>query len=332
MMVGVVGSLLFALASSYVTLAVGRALLGIGMAGVMVGGLKALSQWYPTDRFATAMGLLTGFGLLGALLSATPLAWLNDMIGWRAVFAAGAGAIALSALLLVLLTRNAPPGPEGAPAWAHKKRGANHLPRILQSLDFWRIALPVAIMAGAGAAFRGLWAGPYLYDIFQLPALQTGHLLLLLGVGASIGSIFGGWLVDRWGANQVLLLTVTLHPVCLGLLSLQPPLAVTACAYGLLGLSSASVLTLLTQARRLFPETLTGQVLSMLNLLGFGGAFLLQWWIGVVVDRFPSTAAGHYEPQAYTVVLLFLMAISILSFTLYLPRLWPTRRTNTALS
>ncbi len=58
------GSLLFAGAHSLWTLSAGRALMGAGMAGVLMGGLKALSQWYTRERFATASALLIGVGTL----------------------------------------------------------------------------------------------------------------------------------------------------------------------------------------------------------------------------------------------------------------------------
>ena len=110
MLVGVVGSLIFAIAPSFGILAVGRALIGVGMAGILMGSLKVFSQWFSAERFATVSGLLVGIGSSGALIAATPLAWLNSTIGWRAVFVAGAAITALVAVSIVLWTRNTPPG------------------------------------------------------------------------------------------------------------------------------------------------------------------------------------------------------------------------------
>ena len=90
MLVGAAGSVIFALAPNFALLALGRALIGMGMAGILMGSLKIFSQWFPAHRFATMSGLLVGIGALGALAAATPLAWLNDAIGWRAVFGLGA--------------------------------------------------------------------------------------------------------------------------------------------------------------------------------------------------------------------------------------------------
>ena len=88
MLAAAAGSLLTASADGFVTLAIGRALIGVGMAGVLMGALKAFSAWFAPRRFATVSGVFVGLGSLGALGATTPLAVLADAIGWRGVFVA----------------------------------------------------------------------------------------------------------------------------------------------------------------------------------------------------------------------------------------------------
>lgn len=52
MLFGALGSLIFALAPSLGALALGRALIGVGMAGVLMGSLKAFSRWLTYTRFS----------------------------------------------------------------------------------------------------------------------------------------------------------------------------------------------------------------------------------------------------------------------------------------
>ena len=109
MFVGVGGSLVFAVAPSFGVLALGRALIGMGMAGVLMGSMKIFSQWFPARRFATVSGLLVGIGSVGALVAATPLALLNAVrLAFGLFF--GAALTALIAAAIMLWTRNAPPG------------------------------------------------------------------------------------------------------------------------------------------------------------------------------------------------------------------------------
>jgi MFS family permease len=60
MLAGAAGALVFASATTFATLTLGRALLGLGFAGVLVGSLQAFGAWFPERRFATVSGLLVG--------------------------------------------------------------------------------------------------------------------------------------------------------------------------------------------------------------------------------------------------------------------------------
>ena len=60
MLVAAAGSLVFAAATGFAGLALGRALIGVGMAGVLMGAFKVFGQWFSARRYATASGLLVG--------------------------------------------------------------------------------------------------------------------------------------------------------------------------------------------------------------------------------------------------------------------------------
>jgi predicted MFS family arabinose efflux permease len=322
MSIAVIGSLVFAFGSSFVVLALGRILLGIGLAGILMGGIKALSEWFPQARFASITGLLTGIGSLGGLVSTSPMAWLNEQVGWRSVFIGGALLTALSLTYILIGTCDRPlDTPPQSP-----KDAENHLRDIFGSISFWRIAAPVIWVGGVGTAFRALWAGPYLYDIYALPAIATGNLLLLMGIGGIAGSILLGWLVDRFGAVRVVVTCTLILIACQILLASQSSLLIVAFVYLLMGFAGSFPVALLAQARHIFPAHMRGQAFSMLNMTAFAGTFLLQWWMGEIVAFFPATVVGHSSPQAYTVVLSITAAGSVLALFCYLPLLWSQRK------
>lgn len=319
MLAAVVGSVLFALASSFGVLAVGRALIGAGMAGVLMGSLKAFSRWFPPHRFATVSGLLVGIGSSGALIAATPLAWLNDTVGWRAVFWAGALITGLVSLAVMLWTRNGPPSSEDMEA----SSAGGSLGAIFSDGHFWRIAPLNFFMAGSLLAFQGLWAGPYLFDIYRLNNIAAGNILLLLSVGATIGFAASGWLADRLGLTRVILISSLIFILTQLGLAMHPPLGVVGILYALFGFCGAFNIMLLAHARQIFPTLMTGQAITAVNLFGIGGTFLLQWWIGLIIGRFAVDAAGHYPPIAYTTALLF----TTVGTGLTLIRYWPLTQT-----
>ena len=56
MIVAGVGALVFALGEHPWTLLTGRALIGIGAAGALMSGLKALTEWFPKERLSLLNG------------------------------------------------------------------------------------------------------------------------------------------------------------------------------------------------------------------------------------------------------------------------------------
>lgn len=318
MLAGVGGSLVFAAAPSFPVLALGRALIGVGMAGILMGALKAFSQWFPAERFAALSGLLTGLGSSGALVASVPLAWLNAQVGWRGVFAGGALAILAVAAAIVLWTRNAPTG--GA---APKSAGgaASGFRAVFADRRFWRIAPLIFFTNGTVLAFQGLWAGPYLYDVLGLDKDLAGPVLFLVSLGVTAGFVSSGWLAARFGLARVVVVGAA---VCIASqvgLALRPALPVVAGLYLLFGVFGGFSIMLLVQPRLVFPTHLTGRAVTATNLFAIGGTFLLQWWMGLIIGRFPADAAGHYPPGAYAAALLFTAAGTLAVLLWYLPML-----------
>jgi predicted MFS family arabinose efflux permease len=316
MAVGVLGSLIFGLAASFGILAIGRALIGIGMAGILMGSLKVFSQWFSPQRFATVSGLLVGIGSSGALIAATPLAWLNNTWGWRTVFVNGAVIVALVALSIVVWTRNTPPGV----AWTGGQVSGVSLDKIFKDRRFWHIAPLNFFMAGTLLAVQGLWAGPFLFDVLRLSDLQVGNLLLLMGIGSTLGFSMSGWLADRLGLSRVVIVSGLIFVLTQFILILRPPsVSAISVVYVLFGFAGAFNIMLLAHARQIFPNHMTGQVVSAVNLFGIGGTFLLQWWLGLIIGFYPVESGGHYPPQAYTAAFLFTTIGTLLTLVWYFP-------------
>jgi MFS family permease len=315
LLIGVAGSLLFAAAPSLPVLTLGRGLMGIGMASILMGSLKAFSQWYPPERFATMSGLLMGIGSLGAFFAATPLAWLNGQFGWRAVFVAMALVAFGVALMIAVYGRN-PPVEVDIPLSETRPGGVR---QVLGDRRFWRIIPASLFVAGTGFAFQGLWAGPYLFDNYGLNQVEVGNTLSFIALGSTIGALSSGWLADRFDLVRMIALDLTLFILAQLALAFHPSLAVIGVLFFLLGFTAASTILIFAHVRRLFPDELTGQALSTTNLFMFAGIFLLQGLIGVVIGLFAVDADGSSPARAYTIALLMTAFFNVLAVVIYFP-------------
>jgi MFS family permease len=298
MLVGAMGSLLFATGHAFAQVALGRALIGMGMAGVYMGSLKVFSRWFSLRRFATVSGFLVAFGSLGALSAAAPLARMAGVFGWRAVFLLGALAVVASALAVALVVRNAPPGA------ALREHGTEHgsIVQVFRNRTFIRIACADFFLVGTFLAAQGLWAGPFLYDVMGYTRNQAGTTLLFISLGALTGYPFSGWLAERFGMARVVVVGMTAFLLSqVGfLLAGRAGLGWLVCAcFFVFGLGGSANILLLAHSRAVFPTAMTGRAVTGVNFFGMGGVAVLQWTMGVIIGSFAHDAAGRYPFAAF---------------------------------
>ena len=328
MMVAVPGCMVFALGQSFGALALGRALIGFGMAGILMGAYMAFGRWFPARRFATVSGALMAVGSLGGLSAAAPLAWLTQTYGWRVVFLVAAVIVVGSALSIALATRGwrstqvdrvhvsagtapaDPPGPR--PGFG----------QVFGDIRFWRIAPMYFFMPGVVMATQGLWAGPLLFDVFRFSPLQGGSYLMLISVGLAFGYVVSGWLGDRLGPGRVVFVAAALFIVVqvgLILLTRHPSIAWVPRLYFSYGFTAGFQVLLLVHARSVFAPSLTGRAITGVNMFGFLGAAAMQWSMGLIIGTFGKDAQGHYPPEAYLAALCLTAGGLLLALLWYAP-------------
>ncbi len=317
MLAGVLGSLIFAAADSFGLLALGRALIGLGMAGILMGALKAFSGWFSPQRFATISGVFLALGASGALLATTPLAWLNGLFGWRLVFVIAAVITLISALAIMIFSRNAPerdPNPTSQGGFLE----------IFSKLQFWRIALLNFALVGSMFAYQSLWAGPFLTEALGLAEIAAANLLLVLSTGVVGGYLIAGWLADRFGLALTLSINTAvfiLVQVLLALFRSTWPTWLLLPLFASFGLFGAFAVLCLAQARAVFPLSMTGRAVTAVNLLGIGGSALMQWGLGLLISSFAVSEAGIYPPVAYSSAFWLTSGLTTLALVFYLPML-----------
>ena len=281
MLVSVAGSLVFATATSVAALTWGRALMGLGTAGILMGGLKALSTWFDVRRFAFVSGALVAIGSSGGLLAATPLAWMTEAWGWRTVFVMGAGALLLSASMLAIWGRAGAQRAATAPGDSPGGFGT-----IFASGRFWQIAFLAMATTGVGFAYQSLWAGPYLREGIGLSTIAAGNVLLAFGIGVSVGYLALGSIGERFGTARTAFaagVVFALMQVLLGMLP-APGAGLLLLIFLVLGAASSASGLLYSLARSLFPLALTGRAVTAVNLVIFAGGFALQGSLGLWLE------------------------------------------------
>jgi MFS family permease len=306
------GALVFGLAEGFAMLTLGRALIGLGVAGGLMGAIKAYTLWFPPSRLATLTGLHIAVGGIGGLTATAPVEAMLGPFGWRALFYGLAALSAIAALLIVTIVPEKKLPGEGDSLG----RQAAAFRIIFASGTFWRIAAPLVLTHAVYQALQGLWLAPWMYDVAGFDRATVARHLLYGATAYAVGSVFFGAASDRLARHGVSHLTVyklgmVLTLAMFGLLAagVTKGLLVTVSVYGFCSISAALAYAILTTR---FAHGMAGRVNTAANLLMFLGSFLVQWGIGAVLRLYPVRDGG-YAPDGYATAFAILGVMQLVA-------------------
>jgi MFS family permease len=308
------GALLFAGAQEPWMITAAMALIGAGCAPVLMAPLFIFAHIYPPARFAVLASWFVAIGSAGNVIGAAPLARAAEAYGWRGVMV-GLGLITILVALSVLcLVRD----PERS---AEAKAGGSGFGGYLELMRMpvlWAIIPLTAINYAPAAGIRGLWAGPYLADVYGADTLVIGQVTLFMALGMIAGSFLYGPLDTVFGTRKwVAVGGNVISLAALAFFALNPATTIPTATLTLIiiGIFGMSYGMLMAHARAFFPPHLTGRGVTLMNFYSIGGVALLQFATGGIVTA--SQVPG--EPgAAYGALFAFYAVTLAISLAIYL--------------
>lgn len=308
------GAFLFSFASEPWMITAAMALIGIGCAPILMAALFIFARIYSMARFAVLASWLIAFGAVGNVIGASPLANAAEAFGWRGVIAALGIFTLLTAFAIFMLVKD-PDHPEGQPGGSTGLSGYIDLFRMRV---LWPIIPLTALNYAPAAGIRGLWAGPYLADVYGADALIIGEVTLFMALAIAAGSFIYGPLdtvfkTRKWVAvagNLAGLLAL----VYLALYTVTD-IAVVTLLFVVIGATGLGYGLLMAHARAFFPPHLVGRGVTLMNFFSVGGIGAMQFATGGVVTA--NNVPGAPE-AAYTALFTFYAAMLGLALLVYL--------------
>lgn len=311
------GVAIFALSDTLGGLAIGRALIGLGVSACLMASFKAFALWFPPERQASLTGWMMASGGLGALAASKPLEIAIGFTSWRAIALGLAVATVLVAALIWWRVPDAHGDRKGA-GFAEQLAGVRE---VFSSRHFWRYAPMGLMMTGGFMAVQGLWASRWM--MVQENMERTAVAVRLTWIS---GAMLVGFLVMGFFATRLVHRGVKLENVYRGamsaalasfaLISLLPGVAGDL-LWPLLGICFSLSNISYSLVSQSFPTALSGRANTALNLMVFVGAFGLQWGIGGLVDTLQTQGwATEAAFRAAFVTLLGAQALALLWFWL----------------
>ena len=313
-LVSAAGFALFALSNGLAGFAIARAIIGIGIAAALMAIIKVNTQWFTAAQVTTMTGLAMMVGSLGSVLTTAPVQAVLPLLGWRGVFWILCGASILSAIWIFLTVRDKP----AAGARRSLKTEGAVIGQILGSRLFWRFGPAASMLTILNFTYLGLWAGPWLRDVAGFDGTARANTLLLYALAMMAGGPVIGWAASRvqargWPLIMVpALCTTGLVAAQIGLM-LQPaaPILVNA-LWVMFAFCGAGGPTGYIAVGQMFPVEQTARVATAINALTLGCAFVLQAAIGAILDQWPRTASGGWDPHGYSAAMALSVGLQVL--------------------
>ena len=296
------GAVLFAVATSPIHVSLAMALIGVGCSPVLMASYFIFAREFPPAKFATLAAVMLGVGSVGNLVASYPTALAVEWFGWRATLV-GLAVISGAVAIGIWFTVQDPERVETE----HKGSVLD----LLKQPALWAI-LPLMLVAYApSGALRGLWAGPYLRDVFGLDTAQVGQATLVMGAAMIAGTFTYGPLdrlfkTRKWvifGGNVLSALTLVL--LCLWI---SDAIWLSVVLLAVIGFTGASFPVIMAHGRAFIPPHLVGRGVTLLNLFGIGGVGLAQFATG----RIHAAAVDMGPAAPYTAIFgFFAIAVAI---------------------
>ncbi|HWD82160.1 MAG TPA: MFS transporter, partial [Kribbella sp.] len=204
-------------------------LVGVGTGSMSMTFVATITGRWFVHRRGLVTGVLTAAGATGQLIFLPLIASLASHHGWRVPALVAAGAALAVVPLVLLFLRDYPSdvglraygAPEGSTAGqrvettgSSAKRALNALTMAMRRPAFWLLAGGFAI---CGASTNGLVGTHFVTAAHDhgMPATTAASLLALVGVFDVGGTIFSGYLTDRWDPRYLLIAYYTLRGLSL---------------------------------------------------------------------------------------------------------------------
>lgn len=198
------GSLLTAVSNSFAMALLGRFILGVGGAFIVVATASIIPQWFAPEDLGKAMGIYgTNMPIATILAFPTASALMLMFSNWRHPFYVGATLAAASAVIFPLVAK------EGPLRDSKTQKNKPKLHQALTNVEVWKVGAVWLLFNLAAISFL-TWA-PKLFEEFRyLPPFHASLLASVFMYSALPLVPFFGWVSDRTGRRKPLMISGSL--------------------------------------------------------------------------------------------------------------------------
>jgi len=312
-MLSVVGSLLFANATGFGALFLGRLVIGLGVSVIFISIIKLQAIWFEPDKFGRMSGLTCFIGTMGGVLAQTPLAVLIAKVSWRGAF----NIVALcSGIISVLVYFYAKDGEKNANYNIEKISIGESMKEIFANKQTWPPFLLYAGFYGTFVVISGIWGTSFMSEVYGISVIEGSKYISMIVLGSAFGAILIGWISDRMKRRKLPILIYALAYIGLwGVLVFygngKPPLGCMLLLLFTLGFFSQGFVLSWAIGKEVNNPRNVGMTASVINVGGYIGSIVVPFFMGVALDTYKSMGNSQLMYQKTFFIILIITLITL---------------------
>jgi MFS family permease len=290
LLIAVLGSVLFVTAQEVSFLTLGRWFIGIGVSSCLMSAFAFYGRWFKPEYQGPLASAMLMCGTAGAMLMTIPVQMALPTLGWRSIFWIMVVLLVISVFVIYF---GIPKASDPTPVVSKHQQKKSfdwlqaYLP-IIQSGNFKQV-FPMGIFnIGGFYAIQTLWLGNWFRDYIGLSEPEVANylflfnLMLLLGYAANM---FIPRILQQMGLSIFKYVAIFSGlALLMQALALYMPKEHSAIYLFLFALLSTVFILGQSVFNQFFPRSISGKASTSINILIFGGAFMIQWGIGFLMD------------------------------------------------
>ncbi|MBA2654669.1 MAG: MFS transporter [Gammaproteobacteria bacterium] len=269
----------------------GRFLIGFGSAFAYITVLKLVALWLPPNRFATAAGLTSAFGMSAGIFSQIYLASFVEKVGYKSALSTGLTAGLILSVILFLVVRDRPKAqraeaklPGNQLTLAQTLRGLGY---VLMKKETWVIGFVGLLLYLPASAFLDLWGIPYLETAYHVTSEKAAMMIFFVYFGWILAGPLIGALSDKIRLRCLPLLVTSIFSTIFSAMAFYIPNLPFPLLYTLLflfGVTCGSHPLVFSLSREKNPEQISGTATATTNFFIMLGGVLFQPFMGKILD------------------------------------------------
>lgn len=202
-----IGSIIIGASKSLSLGVFARLIIGLGCGPVYVVITRYNANWFNLKYYGVMEGIFLAIGCCGAILAQSPLASMCNAVGWRNSFYIIGGMTLFFALLSIFFVRGSPTKFGYRHVNKQMEEVVTHdtfIQKLIQLKDnlivvikypwYWLPCMFIVLSVPPYYTTAGMWASPYLRDIFGMSNVQAGSMLTCITVGVLLSDLITPWI------------------------------------------------------------------------------------------------------------------------------------------